>query len=95
VVKQLKDVVAEVPKSLTGHDPKWLRKRNQKCIQCKWEGHEGQLKPLPALMGGYYPGECPSCGAKNLLFGRDNIESAEGYAIVLNPEFREEPNADQ
>lgn len=40
------------------------------CFSCEEESLELEFKKLPALMGGYYPGECPKCGAKHLPLRR-------------------------
>lgn len=42
------------------------------CFSCEQESLESEFKKLPALMGGYYPGECSKCGAKHLPFGRES-----------------------
>lgn len=79
---QLTAVDAEIPEQITGHKPLFKRHDMMECVDCHWLGHECQLKPLPAVMGGYYPGECPSCSAKNLFMGPAKIKRAEGFALI-------------
>jgi len=40
------------------------------CYKCGKEMRESEMGKLPTLMGdGYYPGICPHCGARSLIFG--------------------------
>lgn len=83
---ELAYVQAEIPDALHAADaPRWKRWPHRKCKQCGWTGNEGQLGKLPALMGGYYPGKCPSCGAENTPFGRTIIESLDGFDVEPAP----------
>lgn len=78
----LESVKAEIPESITGFPPKWKRYDTMKCTECGWEGHEGQMRRLPTLIGyGTYPGGCPNCKAENMLFARA-IKGAGGFALV-------------
>lgn len=75
---RLEDVKAEIAEEITGHSPRWRRFDKRRCTVCGWNGHDGQMRKLPAIMGGYYPGQCPSCGAKNLPLGRSVVELVAG-----------------
>ena len=83
---RLRDVKAEIPESLTGFPPKWKKWDRMKCKECGWEGHEGQMGQLPAMMGGYYPGQCPKCEAKSLPLGRTMFNHIDGFDLVGTPE---------
>lgn len=76
------NVKAAIPKEVTGHDPKYAWFQNRKCNQCGWTGHEGEMGDCPAMMGGYYKGQCPKCGTKNLAFGPTQVEIADGFTLV-------------
>ena len=78
---ELEDVRAEIPEKLTGHAPKFRWHQNKVCA-CGWTGHEGQMGRLYALMGGTYPGSCPSCKAENTPFGRTIIATADGFTLT-------------
>ncbi len=81
--RALANVVAQVPDLLAAEGrPPWRRYQRTRCTKCEWTGHEGQLGKLQALMGGWYPGKCPSCGAENTPFGPTNIERVDGHEIV-------------
>lgn len=82
------DIEAEIPEKITGVPPKYKAYDNRKCKQCGWEGHEGQMLPLPAMMGGYYPGQCPECGAKSLPFGPTMFEFMKGRTVVSTAKHR-------
>lgn len=78
----LSSVRAEIPAKLRLPDaPVFKKHKNQKCTACGWEGHEGQMRMLPAMMGGSYPGGCPACPADNNLF-LTKIKTADGFAVV-------------
>lgn len=82
VAEAVKDLAAEVhPQIAPGHP--WKRYQRVKCNSCKWQGHEGQLAPAPALMGGFYPGKCPQCGNQNPFFGQSIIERVSDEYVVL------------
>jgi len=42
------------------------------CYQCNADMRESKMGMLPAVFEGYYPGQCPSCGAKSLPFGKSH-----------------------
>jgi hypothetical protein len=79
---ELADVCAEITPAITDHPPKFKRYDKAKCTKCGWEGHQGQMGKLMAIMGGYYPGECPSCKAQNLPFSRNLIDVGDGFVVV-------------
>ena len=70
------EVKAELPRQLrTEGQPVYKRWKRHTCSQCGWKGHEGEMKLLRTLFAdGWYHGECPSCGAKNLPFGNTLVE---------------------
>lgn len=82
LLQRLDGVRAELPEKLTGRPSRFKRHDRMQCTVCQWEGHEGELLPLPALMGGNYPGKCPSCGAENRLLGATNVKTVDGFTIV-------------
>lgn len=62
--------------------PSYRKHDNRRCTKCGWEGHEGQMRRLPTIMGdGTYPGGCPDCDATNALF-RTEVEAADGFTVV-------------
>lgn len=79
---KLADVKAEIPEGITGHPPRWKRFGLCRCEKCGWSGHEGQLLKLPALFGGHYAGECPSCHAKNLPLCPSVVKTVDGFELV-------------
>lgn len=81
VREELADVRAELPAGLAG-PTRFIRHAKRKCSQCGWEGHEGQMRQLPAMMSGRYAGGCPECPAENKPFGRTVIEPVDGFEIV-------------
>lgn len=82
LLQRLDGVRTELPQELTGRPSRFKRYGRMQCTVCQWEGHEGELLPLPALMGGNYPGKCPSCGAENRLLGATNVKTVDGFTIV-------------
>lgn len=81
LLRELASVRAEIPERLTGFAPKFKWNQNRSC-ECGWTGHEGQMGRCYALMGGTYPGECPSCKAENKPFGRTIISIASGFTLT-------------
>lgn len=84
LVAELADVQAQVPESITGHPPKWLKAFHQTCGNCGWTGHEYELELLPRMIGsGYYHGRCPrpNCGAEKGLFDRA-IKTEKTFSVV-------------
>lgn len=63
-------------------DERWTRRDLKRCTACEWQGHEGQLGLLPALMRGKYHGKCPECGAENAPFGKRIIETTDGFIMI-------------
>lgn len=82
LVACLDGVKAEIPEGLTGQPPKWERHDLMRCSACEWEGGEHLMGKLPAVMGGYYQGECPSCHAKNTPFGPTIVKPVPGFVVV-------------
>lgn len=82
LLEALASVRAEMPEQLTGKPPKWKRHDKRKCKECGWEGHEGEMGLLPAMMQGSYPGKCPKCEAKSLPFGPRVFEFVDGFELV-------------
>lgn len=78
----LENIPCQVSERITGHPTRWKRYKKRECSKCGWTGHEGQLGKLPAMMGGFYPGKCPSCGTENRLFGMDLVKSVNGFDLV-------------
>lgn len=78
----LAGVEAELPEALMGFPPKFKRYKNMKCSTCGWQGHEGQMKRSPCLMGGgTYPATCPGCGANNHLFSTV-VNTIAGFIVL-------------
>ena len=69
IADALRECRAEIPKAITGEEPRFRSYMKYKCSKCGWVGHEGEMRKLPAVFGGYYPGGCPKCNAENLPFG--------------------------
>lgn len=82
LVEKLAGVEAEISHYITGQPPNFKRYKKAHCKECGWEGHQGQMRQLNALMGGQYPGGCPNCKAENRVFGATLIETVDGYVIV-------------
>lgn len=53
----------------------------QICFQCNKEMQTSKMGKLDAIMGGTYPGRCPNCGAKEMLFGASH-KSTDKYVMV-------------
>lgn len=91
IVEALRGVKAEVHERLRHPDePKRVKHDNRHCTKCGWTGHAGQMRRLPAIMGGTYPGGCPECDAENLPFGRNVIKPADGFTVVTEEADDEE-----
>ncbi len=87
VVTGLRDVEAELPEGITGHPPRFKRYRLKRCLKCGWEGHEGKMRQLPAMMQGTYPGGCPACPNESRPFGGTVFDHVKGFAVVsLSPQ---------
>lgn len=85
LVVELANIKADIPENISGVPSKWKYHPKRKCLECKWEGHEGQLGKLPALMAGEYPGQCPKCGTKSLPLGPTVFENITGFELVKSP----------
>lgn len=81
----LADVPAEIAQNLFDEPPRFKWRNKRQCTACDWLGHEGQMKMLPAIFEGTYPGECPSCGARNDGFGRQTIKVVDGWELEPVP----------
>lgn len=87
VKPHLEKVLAETPvqlppQLLTDGSRQWVKRANMHCTVCGWEGHEGQMRQLPTLIGyGSYPGGCPDCSAENHLGGLQ-IKTVDGFQMV-------------
>lgn len=53
-------------------ESKYTKDEIRICYECGEEMQESKMGRLPAMMGGYYSGECPFCHAKSLPFGRSH-----------------------
>lgn len=83
LAKALDGTFLEIPEGISGVTPVYKRENRRKCKTCGWEGHEGEMGKLPALMEGYYPGQCPKCGAKETIF-TTQFDHLPGFSIVHN-----------
>lgn len=95
---KLEDMQVELSKPLLGQlgmegDPKWKKWPKARCKKCGWEGHEGELRNIPAVMGGYYKGGCPACEAENkpLAFDRPVETDSKQHVVVPYAEFPPPP----
>lgn len=79
---ELAEIPAELPEALMGEPPRWKRWQNRECAKCGWKGHEGQMRMLPAILGGSYPGGCPNCAAENNPFGARLVKTLDSYTVV-------------
>lgn len=81
--------VALPPQLRTDGQPVWTWYQCRRCTKCGWEGHEGEMRRRPTLMGdGTYPAGCPSCDAENLVFGESFVEMVAGFALVADGDDR-------
>jgi hypothetical protein len=78
-IDKLKDLKCELPKNL--FDSEYRRTLWMKCGKCGWEGNELEMGLLPAVFGGEYHGQCPSCGEKNLPLGFHHIKFVR-YTLI-------------
>lgn len=79
LAEALSGVEAQIPEKITGHSSRFIRVDLMKCEKCGWHGSETSMRPLRAVMGGTYPGGCPSCDAEN-SFARTMIKRT-GVAV--------------
>lgn len=81
--RELVGVPAQLPDALVEPGaPRWIRHERVRCTACGWEGHDGQMRRLRALIEGDYAGGCPNCPAENLPLRRTVIERVEGFEVV-------------
>jgi hypothetical protein len=84
IVNALADVRAEVPAELAAPGrPAWKRHWLRSCPKCGWSGHEGEMRELVAVMGGLYPGGCPSCEFESRFLG-ESFTVVDGFAVVAS-----------
>ena len=81
VARALEGVRAEIPEAITGRPPMLRRWDRMRC-KCGWEGHEGQMGEIPALLIGTFRGKCPKCGAENSILGGQAVKRADGFVLV-------------
>lgn len=81
----LADIQAEIPMTITGIPPRYMRVHPAACTECGWKGTQYEMGLLPTLMGdGRYRGACPSCKAENGLFmNRVAIDGAVSIVVKL------------
>lgn len=82
LLEHLKDIKGEIPKEITGHEPRWKKYDKRKCNKCGWTGNEKEMGRSPCIMEGTYPSTCPKCGAKNQIFQKDIVEIIPGFELV-------------
>jgi len=79
----LKDIKVEISESITGEKPRYKKVDIWHCKKCDWKGLETAMGRDRTLMGdGYYPSTCPSCAAKNLMFGTTYLVSTGAWECV-------------
>lgn len=93
LIEALQGVPVEIPECWEAAPHRWKRYDKRHCTKCEWTGHEGEMRQLPAIMRGTYPGGCPNCDAENSAFGLRLIERADGFVMVELPEWR--PHAEK
>lgn len=81
LISELSKFPCQIPKSLTGVEPLYIRYDIMECSSCNWKGSQHLMGKLPAIMGGYYFGVCPQCKAENRPFGKTFIDKAEGFHL--------------
>lgn len=76
----------ELPNILqTSSAPRWKRYDRRRCKACGWEGHEGEMGQVPALIEGSFPGVCPKCNVRQLPLGPSIFEHLDGFNVVRLP----------
>lgn len=82
IAAALADVQAQVPDHIAAQGrPKWKKHGRRECPDCGWQGHEGEMRLLRAVMGGMYPGGCPSCPFDSTFLGR-SFTILDGFDVV-------------
>lgn len=88
LVPILNTLEVDAPEALLGQPARWKKWRKAKCIACGWNGYEGELGLVPAMMQGTYRGQCPKCEVKNTPFGIGktliNISTSEFILLPAN-----------
>ena len=84
----LAEVPAELPPQLRAEGTfAWVKDPHRRCKHCDWTGGVSQLGLLPAVLGGRYPGKCPSCDAEQRPLGDTVFEVLDTFD--LNPASEE------
>ena len=76
LAERLAGMRAELPKEITGIEPRYKRVAHMACAACGWQGLETEVGLLPAMFGGTYRGQCPSCK------GKVHIRTVDGFSVV-------------
>lgn len=83
LISELAGVPCDLPDALVSEGgTRWRRYKRRHCTACGWQGHEGQMRQLPALISGRYAGGCPACPANNTPFGPTVIKNGDGFELV-------------
>lgn len=83
ILDALKDAKVQLPKSLTGEWPRYVKSQHYGCSKCGWKGVEIAMGRLRTLMGdGYYHGECPSCKTQNRPLGSNPVKRLDTWELV-------------
>jgi len=83
----LATVPAELPTQLRAEGTfAWVKDVHRHCKHCGWTGGTSKLGLLPAVLGGQYPGKCPSCGDEQRPLGERFIETLDTYDLIPAPE---------
>lgn len=83
LISELAGVPCDLPDALVSEGgTRWRRYERRHCTACGWQGHEGQMRQLPALISGRYAGGCPACPANNTPFGPTVIKNGDGFELV-------------
>lgn len=68
---------------------KYIKDEIEICYSCGLEMKKSEMGDLSAVMGGYYKGKCPHCGAEELFLGKKH-KSTNKFVMTLNPAFGSE-----
>lgn len=87
IATELATVPAQLPTQLRAEGTfAWVKDVHRHCKHCDWTGGESKLGLLPAVLGGQYPGKCPSCGDEQRAFGERFIETLATFDLIPAPE---------
>lgn len=87
IAAELATVPAELPTQLRAEGTfAWVKDVHRHCKHCGWTGGTSKLGLLPAVLGGQYPGKCPSCGDEQRPLGERFIETLDTYDLIPAPE---------